>query len=107
MFLIHTIKECKYSTIQIQQLISNPVIALVINRDFSNFQVKTKVMEDLKAELYSKTDINKESVRIRNELMADKPLLEYVEKSIKWLEQNQNSTFISRLEPLENVIYLK
>ena len=107
MFLIHTINECKYSTILIQKLISNPVIALVINRDFSNFQVKTKVMEDLKAELYSKTDINKESVRIRNELMADKPLLEYVEKSIKWLEQNQNSTFISRLEPLENVIYLK
>ena len=107
MFLIPTTKECKYSTILIPQLISNPVIALVINRDFSNFQVKTKVMEDLKAELYSKTDINKESVRIRNELMADKPLLEYVEKSIKWLEQNQNSTFISRLEPLENVIYLK
>jgi len=78
-----------------------------LHRDFSNFQVKKKVMEDLKAELYSKTDINKESVRIRNELMADKPLLEYVEKSIKWLEQNQNSTFISRLEPLENVIYLK
>jgi len=72
-----------------------------------NFQVKKKVMEDLKAELYSKFDINKESVRIKNELMADKPLLEYVEKSIKWLEQNQNSTFISRLEPLENVIYLK
>ena len=107
MFLIPTTKECKCSTILIPQLISNPVITLVINRDFSNFQVKTKVMEDLKAELYSKTDINKESVRIRNELMADKPLLEYVEKSIKWLEQNQNSTFISRLEPLENVIYLK
>ena len=107
MFLIHTTKECKFSTILIPQLISNLVIGLVINRDFSNFQVKTKVMEDLKAELYSKTDINKESVRIRNELMADKPLLEYVEKSIKWLEQNQNSTFISRLEPLENVIYLK
>ena len=107
MFLIPMTKECKYSTILIQQLISNPVIALVINRGFSNFQVKTKVMEDLKAELYSKTDINKESVRIRNELMADKPLLEYVEKSIKWLEQNQNSTFISRLEPLENVIYFK
>lgn len=83
------------------------VIALVINRKLSNFQVKKKVMEDLKAELYSKFDINKESVRIKNELMADKPLLEYVEKSIKWLEQNQNSTFISRLEPLENVIYLK
>ena len=83
------------------------VIALVIKRKFSNFQVKKKVMEDLKAELYSKFDINKESVRIKNELMADKPLLEYVEKSIKWLEQNQNSTFISRLEPLENVIYLK
>lgn len=64
-------------------------------------------MEDLKAELYLKSDINKESVRIRNELMAEKPLIEYVEKAIKWLEQNQNSTFISRLEPLENLIYLK
>ena len=103
MFLIHTIKECKYS--EPGNCTSDK--RFIINRDFSNFQVKTKVMEDLKAELYSKTDINKESVRIRNELMADKPLLEYVEKSIKWLEQNQNSTFISRLEPLENVIYLK
>ena len=36
-------------------------------------------MEDLKAELYLKSDINKESVRIRNELMAEKPLIEYVE----------------------------
>ena len=64
-------------------------------------------MDDLKAERYSKSDINKESVRIRSELMADKPIVQYIEKSIKWLEQNQNSTFISRLEPLENLIYLK
>ena len=64
-------------------------------------------MDDLKAERYSKSDINKESVRIRSELMADKPIVKYIEKSVKWLEQNQNSTFISRLEPLENLIYLK
>jgi len=72
-----------------------------------NFEVKTKIMKDLKAERYFKSDINKESARLRNELMTNKPLLEYVEKSIKWLEQNQNTTFISRLEPLETLIYLK
>ena len=78
-----------------------------INQVLSNFEVKSKVMEDLKAERYAKTDINKESLRIRDALMADNPILEYVAKSIKWLEENQNSTFITRLEPLENLIYLK
>lgn len=78
-----------------------------INQVLSNFEVKSKVMVDLKAERYAKTDINKESLRIRDALMADNPILEYVAKSIKWLEENQNSTFITRLEPLENLIYLK
>ena len=78
-----------------------------INQVLSNFEVKSKVMVDLKAERYAKTDINKESLRIRDALMADNPILEYVAKSIKWLEENHNSTFITRLEPLENLIYLK
>lgn len=76
--------------------------------DGINTEVKYRVMEDLKEERYSTKEMNKNSKRIRDDLMATRPIEDFILQSVNWLEANQNSSFISRLEPLEpNTIYLK